>query len=206
MPQRVTDRLISVLRRYHPLFLSLHFTHPVELTPDCRRACEKLAEAARKAGRQLFLGSYPITPATEILMELARHKSLGAKVFQAEDEIAAIGSALGAAGRIPAERDSLYRVLKVHEQPLPAVTVTLLVPPDALAIKDPDNQGRWESKPTGNNAPDKDVPGFLVNLGPTGARARLTSTTFVVRYLFKDSPAASRLKVDDVRGQVKAVI
>jgi len=69
------------------------------------------------------------------------------------------------------------------------LAAVLLVPPEALAIKDPENQGRWESKPTWNNAPDKEVPGFLVNLGPTGARARLTRTTFVVRYLFKNSPA-----------------
>jgi 2-oxoglutarate/2-oxoacid ferredoxin oxidoreductase subunit alpha len=55
-----------------------------------------LLAAAEKSKRPLFLGSYPITPATEILMELAKHKSLGAKVFQAEDEIAGICSAIGA--------------------------------------------------------------------------------------------------------------
>jgi 2-oxoglutarate/2-oxoacid ferredoxin oxidoreductase subunit alpha len=55
-----------------------------------------LLAAAERSGRPLFLGSYPITPATEILMELARHKSLGARVFQAEDEIAGICSAIGA--------------------------------------------------------------------------------------------------------------
>jgi 2-oxoglutarate/2-oxoacid ferredoxin oxidoreductase subunit alpha len=55
-----------------------------------------LLAASERSGRQLFLGSYPITPATEILMELAKHKSLGAKVFQAEDEIAGICSAIGA--------------------------------------------------------------------------------------------------------------
>jgi 2-oxoglutarate/2-oxoacid ferredoxin oxidoreductase subunit alpha len=55
-----------------------------------------LLAASEKSGRPLFLGSYPITPATEILMELARHKSLGAKVFQAEDEIAGICSSIGA--------------------------------------------------------------------------------------------------------------
>lgn len=55
-----------------------------------------LMAAAEKAGLQLFLGSYPITPASDILIELAKHKSLGVKVFQAEDEIAAITSALGA--------------------------------------------------------------------------------------------------------------
>jgi len=52
--------------------------------------------ASEKSGRPLYLGSYPITPATEILMELAKHKSLGAKVFQAEDEIAGICSTIGA--------------------------------------------------------------------------------------------------------------
>lgn len=55
-----------------------------------------LLAASERSGRPFFLGSYPITPATEILMELAQHKSLGAKVFQAEDEIAGICSAIGA--------------------------------------------------------------------------------------------------------------
>ncbi|MDL2230843.1 2-oxoacid:acceptor oxidoreductase subunit alpha [Bacteroidales bacterium OttesenSCG-928-L19] len=55
-----------------------------------------LLAAAERSGRKLFLGSYPITPATEILCELARYKSLSAKVFQAEDEIAGICSAIGA--------------------------------------------------------------------------------------------------------------
>ena len=55
-----------------------------------------LLAAAERSGRELFLGSYPITPATEILMELTLHKSLGAKVFQAEDEIGGICSAIGA--------------------------------------------------------------------------------------------------------------
>jgi len=52
--------------------------------------------AAEKAGKELFLGSYPITPASDILHELAKHKNLGVKTFQAEDEIAAICSAIGA--------------------------------------------------------------------------------------------------------------
>ncbi len=55
-----------------------------------------LLAASERSGRPFFLGSYPITPATEILMELTMHKSLGAKVFQAEDEIAGICSAIGA--------------------------------------------------------------------------------------------------------------
>ncbi len=56
-----------------------------------------LIAAAEKSGLQLFLGSYPITPATDILHELAQHKDLGVKTFQAEDEIGGICTALGAA-------------------------------------------------------------------------------------------------------------
>jgi 2-oxoglutarate ferredoxin oxidoreductase subunit alpha len=52
--------------------------------------------AAQKAGIDLFLGSYPITPASEILHELSLHKDFGVKTFQAEDEIAGITSAIGA--------------------------------------------------------------------------------------------------------------
>src|SRR5213082_1298230 len=52
--------------------------------------------AAQLAGRQLFYGSYPITPASDILHELARHKNFGVKPFQAEDEIAAVCAAIGA--------------------------------------------------------------------------------------------------------------
>jgi 2-oxoglutarate ferredoxin oxidoreductase subunit alpha len=52
--------------------------------------------AAEKSGQSLFLGSYPITPASEILQELSQYKSLGAKVLQAEDEIAGIVSTIGA--------------------------------------------------------------------------------------------------------------
>ena len=56
-----------------------------------------LIAASQKSGLQLFLGSYPITPASDILHELSRHKAFGIKTFQAEDEIAAITSAIGAA-------------------------------------------------------------------------------------------------------------
>ncbi|ULC60066.1 2-oxoacid:acceptor oxidoreductase subunit alpha [Flaviramulus sp. BrNp1-15] len=52
--------------------------------------------AAEKSGIELFLGSYPITPATDILHELVKHKHFGVKAFQAEDEIAGITSAIGA--------------------------------------------------------------------------------------------------------------
>ncbi len=55
-----------------------------------------LLAAAEKSGLELFLGSYPITPATDILHELVKHKHFGVKAFQAEDEIAGITSAIGA--------------------------------------------------------------------------------------------------------------
>ena len=50
-----------------------------------------------QSGLPLFLGSYPITPASDILHELSKHKSFGVTTFQAEDEIAGIGAAIGAA-------------------------------------------------------------------------------------------------------------
>ena len=56
-----------------------------------------LIAAAQKSGLPMFLGSYPITPASDILHELSKYKNFGIKTFQAEDEIAAITSAIGAA-------------------------------------------------------------------------------------------------------------
>jgi 2-oxoglutarate ferredoxin oxidoreductase subunit alpha len=56
-----------------------------------------LMTAAHLSGKELFLGSYPITPASDILHELSKYKNYGVRTFQAEDEIAAISSAIGAA-------------------------------------------------------------------------------------------------------------
>ena len=56
-----------------------------------------LVAAGQLSGLPVFLGSYPITPASDILHELSKHKRFGVRTFQAEDEIAGIGSALGAA-------------------------------------------------------------------------------------------------------------
>ena len=56
-----------------------------------------LVAASRLSGLPLFLGAYPITPASDILHELTKHKRFGVRTFQAEDEIAGIGAALGAA-------------------------------------------------------------------------------------------------------------
>src|SRR5215468_4610905 len=76
---------------------------PAQLTPGIYRNVsgnQALAmgfvTAAQKAGLNLFLGSYPITPASDILHELSQYKNFGVTTFQAEDEIAAITSAIGA--------------------------------------------------------------------------------------------------------------
>jgi lysine 2,3-aminomutase len=55
LPQRITRSLLSILRKYHPLYISIHFTHPDELTPESRDACEKLANAGLPLGSQTVL-------------------------------------------------------------------------------------------------------------------------------------------------------
>ena len=77
---------------------------PAQLTPGLYRSMsgnQALAlgfvTAAQKSGLTLFLGSYPITPASDILHELSQYKDFGVMTFQAEDEIAAITSSIGAA-------------------------------------------------------------------------------------------------------------
>ncbi|MEI4279365.1 2-oxoacid:acceptor oxidoreductase subunit alpha [Klenkia terrae] len=55
-----------------------------------------LVAAGQRSGLPVFLGAYPITPASDVLHELSKHKSFGVRTFQAEDEIAGIGAALGA--------------------------------------------------------------------------------------------------------------
>ncbi len=55
LPQRVTDGLINILRKYHPLFISLHFSHPAEITDECAKACIKLADGGFPLGSQTVL-------------------------------------------------------------------------------------------------------------------------------------------------------
>jgi lysine 2,3-aminomutase len=55
LPYRITDGLLSVLRKYHPLFFSIHFTHPDELTLEVREACNRLADAGIPMGGQTVL-------------------------------------------------------------------------------------------------------------------------------------------------------
>jgi lysine 2,3-aminomutase len=55
LPQRITRALTRLLRRFHPLWMSLHFTHPDELTPEVRQACARLADAGIPLGSQTVL-------------------------------------------------------------------------------------------------------------------------------------------------------
>ncbi len=74
-----------------------------------------LIAASKLSGLDLFLGAYPITPASSILEELARHKAFGVRTFQAEDEIAAVGAALGASFGGGAWRDDVRRARRRPE-------------------------------------------------------------------------------------------
>lgn len=86
------------------LFLSNYEVRPAQLAPGeylnvtgNMAAAWGLIAAAERSGLPLFLGTYPITPASDILHELSKHKNFGVRTFQAEDEIAGCGAALGAA-------------------------------------------------------------------------------------------------------------
>lgn len=85
------------------IFATNYEVKPAQLKPGTYRnvtGTETLSlglmAAAKAAGRELFLGAYPITPASELLHTLAKHKKQGVVTFQAEDEIAAIGAVIGA--------------------------------------------------------------------------------------------------------------
>jgi lysine 2,3-aminomutase len=55
MPQRITPALVKMLRKYHPLWMSIHFNHPDEITPEVAEACERLADAGIPLGSQSVL-------------------------------------------------------------------------------------------------------------------------------------------------------
>ena len=65
----------------------------------------------------------------------------------------------------------------------------------AFALMNAENQGRWNKPCT--EGPDAEVPGFLVNMGPTGARGILKERSYVVKYIFAKSPAKGLLEIDD---------
>lgn len=84
-------------------FVARYEVAPAPLPPGTYRAIKGnealalgLVAASVQSGLDLFYGTYPITPASDLLHALAKYKSFGVKTFQAEDEIAAIGSAIGA--------------------------------------------------------------------------------------------------------------
>lgn len=105
----VIDANISVLKAGYNFgdtseaFTSRYHVEPASLEPGTYRSIMGnqgvaigLIAAAKKAGLEMFYGSYPITPASDILHELAKHKNFSVRTFQAEDEIAAVTSAIGA--------------------------------------------------------------------------------------------------------------
>ena len=105
----IRDANIRVLKTgYHygetaEVFTSAYSVKAAEIPPGIYRSITGntataygLIAAAQQAGIRLFLGSYPITPASDVLHELSNHKNFDVMSFQAEDEIAAAGAALGA--------------------------------------------------------------------------------------------------------------
>jgi 2-oxoglutarate/2-oxoacid ferredoxin oxidoreductase subunit alpha len=108
VPEVLGANLELLKKGYHygettELFQTRYEVAPASMPPGRYRAIrgnEALAlgliAASRKSGLRLFYGTYPITPASDLLHELSRHKNFGVMTFQAEDEIAAIGATLGA--------------------------------------------------------------------------------------------------------------
>jgi len=78
LPQRITPVLLKILKKYHPLFISIHFTHPDELTPETHFACTRLADAGIPLGSQSVLLK-GVNDEVEIFKEL-NHKLLKARV------------------------------------------------------------------------------------------------------------------------------
>jgi len=107
-PELVEANLKVLRTGYHfgetsEAFASRYSVKPAQLAPGVYRnimgnqaTALGLVAAAKKADLELFYGSYPITPASDILHELARHRNFGVKTYQAEDEIAAVTAAIGA--------------------------------------------------------------------------------------------------------------
>ncbi len=105
----IADANIAVLRAgwnfcdITELFHHRYEVQPAPMPPGLYRNIQGntalalgLIAASRRSGLPLFLGAYPITPASDVLHELARHKAFGVTTFQAEDEIAAVCAAIGA--------------------------------------------------------------------------------------------------------------
>jgi lysine 2,3-aminomutase len=78
MPQRITPNFVAMLRRYHPIWMSIHFMHPSELTPEVVQACERLADAGIPLGSQTVL-TRGVNDDVETMKELM-HRLLKARV------------------------------------------------------------------------------------------------------------------------------
>jgi hypothetical protein len=90
---------------------------------------------------------------------------------------------------------NIHRYRQLFRSASCLMAATLAMTLQALALKDEGNQGRWNQPCT--EGPDAKVPGFLVNMGPTGARGILKERSFVVKYIFAKSPASGVLELDD---------
>jgi len=78
LPQRITSSLLKVLKKYHPIWMNIHFTHPMEITRETRKACERLSSAGIPLGSQTVLLK-GINDSVEVLKELY-HKLLTCRV------------------------------------------------------------------------------------------------------------------------------
>jgi lysine 2,3-aminomutase len=68
-PSRITEKLATMLKKYHPLYINIHFNHPAEITPECKRACEILADAGIPLGSQTVLLK-GVNDSPEVMKEL----------------------------------------------------------------------------------------------------------------------------------------
>jgi lysine 2,3-aminomutase len=87
MPQRITSSFVNMLKKYHPLFMSIHFMHPSELTPEVSEACTKLANAGIPLGSQTVLlkginDSVPVM--TELMHGLLRNRVRPYYIYQCD--------------------------------------------------------------------------------------------------------------------------
>ncbi|CAM3330606.1 2-oxoacid:acceptor oxidoreductase subunit alpha [Nocardioides dubius] len=176
-----------------------------------------LVAAGVRSGLPVFLGSYPITPATDILHELSKHKSFGVTTFQAEDEIAGVGSAIGAsfAGQLGvtttsgpgvALKGEAIGLAVMTELPLLVVNVQRGGPSTGLPTKTEQSDllqamyGRNGESPVPIVAPA--TPGDCFNAAVEAARIAITYRTPVMLlsdgYLANGSEPWSIPAIDDL--------
>ena len=137
-----------------------------------------LVAASIQSGLDLFLGAYPITPASGILEELARYKHFGVRTFQAEDEIAAVGAALGASfgGALGVTTSAGPGIVLKSETVGLAVALEL-----PLVIVDVQRAGPSTGMPTKPEQADLLMVMYGRNSESPGARARRVETGRLLR-------------------------